>query len=74
MDIIFFIYQLFYLDRVQFRGEKAERWFPTAISWTTKMVSRRDKDEKLSGEYGRGKIIERIDYHDMSVLTQEGFV
>jgi len=64
------MYWLFYLDRVQFCGEKVDRWFPTAINWTTEMVSIRGRDKKLLGEYERGRIIERIDYHNIEVTTQ----
>ena len=49
--------QLFYLDRVQFWVTKIEKWFPTAINWSTQMVSTRKKVEKLLREYERGKII-----------------
>ncbi|KAJ8432985.1 LOW QUALITY PROTEIN: hypothetical protein Cgig2_022629 [Carnegiea gigantea] len=28
-------FQLFYLDRVEFRAEKVETWFPTALNWAT---------------------------------------
>ena len=33
------------------------------------MVTKRDKAEKLLGEYGRGRIIERIDYHNITIIT-----
>ena len=33
------------------------------------MVSRRDKAEKPLGEYGRDRIVEKIDYHDMVCIT-----
>ena len=59
--------QLFYLDRVEFRGKRLkDRWFPTAIHWTTDAVEQRNKDEKeFPGEYGRGKTIDRIDYQSI---------
>ncbi|KAJ8432083.1 hypothetical protein Cgig2_024693 [Carnegiea gigantea] len=53
---------LFYMDRVQFRGRKVERSFPVAIEWDIDKVRSRDKDEQLSGGYGKGRILERIDY------------
>jgi len=34
------------------------------------MVNGRDKVEKLLEEYGRERIIERIDYHKMPVTTE----
>ncbi|KAJ8432427.1 hypothetical protein Cgig2_016057 [Carnegiea gigantea] len=62
---------LFYLDRVEFRGKRCkDRWFPTAIHWTTDAVEQRNKDEKeFPGEYGRGKTIDRIDYQ---LIIREG--
>jgi len=59
--------QLFYLDRVEFRGKRLkDRWFPTAIHWTTNAVEKRNKDEKqFPGEYRRGKTIDRIDYQSI---------
>jgi len=66
---IFFMYRLLYLDRVQFQGKKAERQFPTAITCTMIMVDTRDTAKKLPKEYGRIRIIERINYHDIAVLT-----
>ncbi|KAJ8437678.1 hypothetical protein Cgig2_028616 [Carnegiea gigantea] len=58
------------MDRVQFRGRKVERSFPVAINWDTEKVRNRDKDEQLSGEYGKGKIIERIDYQTITRLAK----
>ena len=43
------------MDRVQFRGRK---------------VRNRDKDEQLLGEYGKGRIIERIDYQTITHLAE----
>jgi len=43
---------------------------PTTINWTIEMVRIRDRDENLPGEYRRGKIIERIDYHNIKATTQ----
>ena len=59
--------QLFYLDRVEFRGKRfKDRWFPTAIHWTTNAVEKRNKDEKqFPGEYGRGKTIDKVDYQSI---------
>ncbi|KAJ8423136.1 hypothetical protein Cgig2_011757 [Carnegiea gigantea] len=62
--------ELFYLDRVEFRGKRCkDRWFPMAIHWTTDAVEQRNEDEKeFSGEYGRGKTIDRIDY--LSIIRE----
>ncbi|KAJ8435722.1 LOW QUALITY PROTEIN: hypothetical protein Cgig2_002679 [Carnegiea gigantea] len=62
--------QLFYLDIVQFRANKVERWLLVAINWPTEKVRKRDKDEQLHGEYGRGRIIERIEYHNVARLAE----
>jgi len=35
-----------------------------------KMVNTRDRDEKLPGEYERGRIIKKIDYHNMVATTK----
>ncbi|KAJ8429929.1 hypothetical protein Cgig2_017979 [Carnegiea gigantea] len=53
---------------VQFRVNKVERWFPVAINWPTEKVRKRDRDEQLPGEYGKGRTIERIDYHNVASL------
>ncbi|KAJ8420308.1 hypothetical protein Cgig2_028058 [Carnegiea gigantea] len=66
-DFLFF--QLFYLDRVEFKAEKVERGFPTAINWPTYKVKKREGDEQLTGEYGRGRIIERLDYKNIKCLA-----
>ncbi|KAJ8435721.1 hypothetical protein Cgig2_002678 [Carnegiea gigantea] len=54
----------------QFRSKKVERWFLVAINWPTKLVRKRDRDEQLPGEYRRGRIIERIDYHIVARLAE----
>lgn len=56
---------------MQFKGEKVDRWFPVTINWDTDQVKRRDFDEQLTGEYGRGRILERIDYQKTSRLATE---
>ena len=50
--------------------KKVERWFLVAINWPTKNVRKRDRDEQLPREYGRDRIIERIDYHIVSRLAE----
>ena len=67
----FLCFQLFYLDRVEFRAEKVERWFPTALNRTTKRVKKRERDEQLPGEYGRGRIIQRIGYRTLTCLAKD---
>ncbi|KAJ8445884.1 hypothetical protein Cgig2_000196 [Carnegiea gigantea] len=65
-------FQLFYLDRVQFRGRKVDKSFPIVINWDTEKVRNRDKDEQLAGEHGKGRIIERIDYQTIACLAEAG--
>ena len=73
------IWQLFYLNRVQFRGRKVERLFPTAINWDTDKVKTRDKEEQEAGEYRKGRIMARIYYErivrlaeaNLEIYTQE---
>ncbi|KAJ8447044.1 hypothetical protein Cgig2_033613 [Carnegiea gigantea] len=63
-------FELFYMDRVQFRGRKVERSFPIAINWDIDKVRNRDKDEQLSGGYGKRRILERIDYQTITRLAK----
>jgi len=58
------------MDRVQFRRRKVERSFPVAINWDIEKVRNRDKDEQLSGEYGKGRIIERTNYQTITSLAE----
>ncbi|KAJ8445620.1 hypothetical protein Cgig2_018561 [Carnegiea gigantea] len=56
--------KLVYLDRVEFRADKVERWFPIAINWQTEKLKKKDRDEQLPREYERGRIIGRIVYQN----------
>ena len=58
------------MDRVQFRGRRVDRSFPVAINWDTDMVRNRDKDDQLPGAYGKGRILERIDYQTITRLAE----
>ena len=40
-DVVCF--QLFYLDRVEFKAEKVDRWFSTALNWTTEKVKKKER-------------------------------
>ncbi|KAJ8434671.1 hypothetical protein Cgig2_030057 [Carnegiea gigantea] len=55
---------------VQFRGRKVESSFPVAINWDIDKVGNRDKDEQLVREYGKCRIIERIDYQRIARLAE----
>ncbi|KAJ8432080.1 LOW QUALITY PROTEIN: hypothetical protein Cgig2_024690 [Carnegiea gigantea] len=63
-------FELFYVDRVQFRGRKVERSFPVAINWDTDKVRNTDNDEQLSWGFKKGRIIERIDYQTITSLAE----
>ncbi|KAJ8438925.1 hypothetical protein Cgig2_033812 [Carnegiea gigantea] len=63
-------FELFYMNRVQFRGRKVERSFSVAINWDTDKVRNSDKDEQLSGGYGKGRILERIYYQTITHLAE----
>ncbi|KAJ8433028.1 hypothetical protein Cgig2_015455 [Carnegiea gigantea] len=67
-DVVHF--QLFYLDRVEFKAEKVDRWFPIALNWTTKKVKKRERKGHLPGEYGRGRIIKRLEYKKLTYLAE----
>ncbi|KAJ8443496.1 hypothetical protein Cgig2_016979 [Carnegiea gigantea] len=47
-----------------------ERSFLVAINWDTEKVRNRDKDEQLTEEYGKGRIIERIDCQTIARLAE----
>ncbi|KAJ8445621.1 LOW QUALITY PROTEIN: hypothetical protein Cgig2_018562 [Carnegiea gigantea] len=62
--------KLFYLDRVEFRANKVERWFPIAINWQTEKMRKRDRDKQLLREYERVRIIENIAYQNVACLAE----
>ncbi|KAJ8437194.1 hypothetical protein Cgig2_007544 [Carnegiea gigantea] len=41
------VFELFYLDRVEFRVDKVERWFPIAINWPTESITYTYKFESI---------------------------
>ena len=61
---------MFYLDRVEFRADKVERWFSIAINWQTEKVRERDRDKELPREYERYRIIESIAYKNVACLAE----
>ncbi|KAJ8431002.1 LOW QUALITY PROTEIN: hypothetical protein Cgig2_025684 [Carnegiea gigantea] len=59
---------LFHLDRVQLRRSQVESL--VVINSDTEKVRNRDGDKQLLGEYERGRIIERIDYQNITRLAE----
>nr|GMD79760.1 uncharacterized protein LOC109179062 [Ipomoea batatas] len=45
---------------LQFKGQQIERKFPAISAWTVDMVQKRFADEKRSGAFGRGKVLDRV--------------
>nr|GMC89498.1 uncharacterized protein LOC109179062 [Ipomoea batatas] len=56
--LIFLVFS--YIDRLQFKGQQIERKFPAISAWTVDMVQKRFADEKRSGAFGRGKVLDRV--------------
>nr|GMC66476.1 uncharacterized protein LOC109158392 [Ipomoea batatas] len=52
--------QLVYFDRVQFKGMRVNRTYPTIVGWTAELAQKRIKEENKSGSFGRGTVIPRI--------------
>nr|GMD10748.1 probable glutamyl endopeptidase, chloroplastic isoform X1 [Ipomoea batatas] len=46
--------------RLQFKGQQIERKFPAISAWTVDMVQKRFVDEKRSGAFGRGKVLDKV--------------
>ncbi|XP_019183751.1 PREDICTED: uncharacterized protein LOC109178669 [Ipomoea nil] len=51
---------LFYFDRVEFKGMKINRTYPSILAWTTTLVRKRVKAEKRAGGFGKGRVIPRV--------------
>nr|GMD83358.1 uncharacterized protein LOC109158392 [Ipomoea batatas] len=52
--------QLVYFDRVQFKGMRVNRTYPTIVGWTAELARKRIKEENKSGSFGRGTVIPKI--------------
>nr|GLL29472.1 uncharacterized protein LOC109172327 [Ipomoea trifida] len=48
------------LVRLQFKGQHIERKYPAISAWTVDMVQKRFADEKRSGAFGGGKVLDRV--------------
>nr|GLL37829.1 uncharacterized protein LOC109158994 [Ipomoea trifida] len=49
--------QLVYFDRVQFKGMRVNRTYPTIIGWTDELARKKIKEENKSGSFGKGTVI-----------------
>nr|GMD86946.1 uncharacterized protein LOC109181220 [Ipomoea batatas] len=52
--------QLVYFDRVQFKGMRVNRTYPTIVGWNAELARKRIKEEKKSRSFGRGTMLPRI--------------
>nr|GMD93380.1 uncharacterized protein LOC109191246 [Ipomoea batatas] len=52
--------QLVYFDRVQFKGMRVKRTYPTIIGYIAELAKKRIREENRSGSFGRGTVIPRI--------------
>ncbi|XP_031124294.1 uncharacterized protein LOC116027004 [Ipomoea triloba] len=51
---------LVYFDRVQFKGMRVDRTYPTIIGWSAELARKRVKEENKAGSFGRGTVLPRI--------------
>nr|GLL27242.1 uncharacterized protein LOC109158994 [Ipomoea trifida] len=52
--------QLVYFDRVQFKGMRVNRTYPTIVGWSAELARKRVKEENKAGSFGRGTVLPRI--------------
>nr|GMD83573.1 uncharacterized protein LOC109158994 [Ipomoea batatas] len=52
--------QLVYFDRVQFKGMRVNRTYPTIVGWSAELTRKRVKEENKAGSFGRGTVLPRI--------------
>nr|GMC64165.1 uncharacterized protein LOC109158392 [Ipomoea batatas] len=51
---------LVYFDRVQFKGMRVNRTYPTIVGWSAELARKRVKEENKAGSFGRGTVLPRI--------------
>ncbi|XP_031096858.1 uncharacterized protein LOC116001099 [Ipomoea triloba] len=51
---------LVYFDRVQFKGMRVDRTYPTIVGWSAELARKRVKEENKAGSFGRGTVLPRI--------------
>nr|GMD16228.1 uncharacterized protein LOC109158392 [Ipomoea batatas] len=52
--------QLVYFDRVQFKGMRVNRTYPTIVGWSAELARKRVKEESKAGSFGRGTVLPKI--------------
>nr|GMC66606.1 uncharacterized protein LOC109158994 [Ipomoea batatas] len=52
--------QLVYFDRVQFKGMRVNRTYPTIVGWSAELARKRVREENKAGSFGRGTVLPRI--------------
>nr|GMC80343.1 uncharacterized protein LOC109191246 [Ipomoea batatas] len=62
--------KLVYFDRVQFKGMRVNRTYPTIVGWSAELARKRVKEENKAGSFGRGTMLPRISKHtDIAAAT-----
>nr|GLL41833.1 uncharacterized protein LOC109158392 [Ipomoea trifida] len=51
---------LVYFDRVQFKGMRVNRTYPTIVGWSAELARKRVREENKAGSFGRGTVLPRI--------------
>nr|GMD20715.1 uncharacterized protein LOC109158994 [Ipomoea batatas] len=54
------ILSLVYFDRVQFKGMRVNRTYPTIVGWSAELARKRVREENKAGSFGRGTVLPRI--------------
>nr|GMD27205.1 uncharacterized protein LOC109158392 [Ipomoea batatas] len=52
--------ELVYFDRVQFKGMRVNRTYPTIVGWSAELARKRVREENKAGSFGRGTVLPRI--------------
>nr|GMC95909.1 LRR receptor-like serine/threonine-protein kinase GSO2 [Ipomoea batatas] len=55
-----YLVQLVYFDRVQFKGMRVNRTYPTIVGWSAELARKRVKEENKAGSFGRGTVLPTI--------------
>nr|GMC93924.1 uncharacterized protein LOC109158994 [Ipomoea batatas] len=51
---------LVYFDRVQFKGMRVNRTYPTIVGWSAELARKRVREENKVESFGRGTVLPRI--------------
>nr|GMC73458.1 uncharacterized protein LOC109158994 [Ipomoea batatas] len=52
--------ELVYFDRVQFKGMRVNRTYPTIVGWSAELARKRVREENKAGSFGRRTVLPRI--------------